>query len=558
MNRFRCIAVVVGLGIVVGLLIAPSVLAGDAAPTSAPATQPASAPTSQPALVITRPAAVPVVSAKRIEALVGQLGDDSADARERAAKELEAVGLAAMGALRQAVKNDDLEIAAQAKALLRAIPKAAADGECLLWKVQLPEGDWEMVKDELTALVTGAQPRMRERTIADSWGIVVTKDLVIFHGGDGKIHALSRTTALPKWEYKTDSDMRSVRPTLILRGQTLLSETRHGGSPTTRSTTRLTALNVATGKRLWQNDDYIYYQVSEDHLVCTDDTYEWIHCLSIKDGKVLWKRDKTEFTDLRFLTPQWLTRDLVVCIASSNEPPASCLMALDLASGDKKWEAQGMMDWACVVVDGRLYTLSGNTVDTMTIGTIDLATGKELSDASIDVTSDSGGPSTAMQVTGTWLLHGGFDHIAACDLTTGKPAWIYALPKDSPTADTYRNSHWQSGSLFGAESVRDLAVAVHDGAVLLPTGNGLLAVDLATGKELWKYPMKNVIYYGVVARDGVAYFMDDHRVAEGAAGLMATCVAFWKVGRYKDDPPRYLYALDLAKAAMIGLPVEDD
>jgi hypothetical protein len=69
-------------------------------------------------------------SEARVQALVRQLGDDSFDKRERASRELVALGNLARPFLRQAVSSPDAEVARRAQDCLRQIEKkgAAAEG----------------------------------------------------------------------------------------------------------------------------------------------------------------------------------------------------------------------------------------------------------------------------------------------------------------------------------------------------------------------------------------------------------------------------------------------
>ncbi|HVW38344.1 MAG TPA: hypothetical protein VHB99_13605, partial [Pirellulales bacterium] len=63
----------------------------------------------------------PAATERRIAALIEQLGDDDFFARERAQAELARIGFEAFDALSAAENNDDIEIAARAKYLVRAM-----------------------------------------------------------------------------------------------------------------------------------------------------------------------------------------------------------------------------------------------------------------------------------------------------------------------------------------------------------------------------------------------------------------------------------------------------
>src|SRR5262245_35424496 len=60
-------------------------------------------------------------TAERIASLIRQLGDDEFKIREAASKALDAIGEPALGALRKATSDDDLEIRTRAGRIVRAI-----------------------------------------------------------------------------------------------------------------------------------------------------------------------------------------------------------------------------------------------------------------------------------------------------------------------------------------------------------------------------------------------------------------------------------------------------
>ncbi len=105
------------------------------APVTAPTPAPAAAPTDAPAPA-PAPATVPAESAKpvprakpakpasqdeEIAALVRQLGDESWDRREAAQKQLLEIGKPAVGRLKAALADSDMEVASRSRALLAEI-----------------------------------------------------------------------------------------------------------------------------------------------------------------------------------------------------------------------------------------------------------------------------------------------------------------------------------------------------------------------------------------------------------------------------------------------------
>lgn len=81
--------------------------------------------------------AVKEKTAKRVAALILQLGDDDFARREAASKELEALGEPALPALRKAKASDDAEVRRRAERAIRAISRKLARRELDTW-----QGEW--------------------------------------------------------------------------------------------------------------------------------------------------------------------------------------------------------------------------------------------------------------------------------------------------------------------------------------------------------------------------------------------------------------------------------
>jgi hypothetical protein len=89
-----------------------------------------------PALVLGLSALVPAADppkadAEQIAKLIKQLGNDDFEVREKATKELEAIGTPALEALREATKTGDAEVKTRAAALLEKVEKKAATEKAL-------------------------------------------------------------------------------------------------------------------------------------------------------------------------------------------------------------------------------------------------------------------------------------------------------------------------------------------------------------------------------------------------------------------------------------------
>src|SRR5258707_521154 len=91
------------------------------------------------AVLVAAPAAdAPKADAERVAKLVKQLGSDDFEEREKASKELEAIGGPALDALRAAAKSEEAEVKTRAASLLqKAEKKAIAEKVLTPTKVKL-------------------------------------------------------------------------------------------------------------------------------------------------------------------------------------------------------------------------------------------------------------------------------------------------------------------------------------------------------------------------------------------------------------------------------------
>jgi len=463
----------------------------------------------------TQPTSAPAVSPQRVAALIAQLGDASVTRREQASRELAKVGLPAVAALRRAAVGDDPEIAARAKLLLTAIPRAAIENDaCLRWKAELPAGR--------------------------NLGLVAAKDTAVFHGGDGKLHGLSLADGSQKWE----REWNVGNPFLSLLGDTLVCHS--WGVP-------ILALDPASGKVIWQSD------VSHNGVDAGDGILIGFrrfteggpveHCgLSLQNGSTLWRMNGDEVFGPHSRNGQvvCLTRDAFVFSMryAENEKDKGWrnLVAVDPATGKKLWTVPEDST-SGGVSEGQLYLAARDEADPffMRLTAYDLKTGQS---RSIETSRlRPGGSSGHVQVAGNYVLYGGWEGVRVYDLTSGKWLWSYVLRKSDPVRKA-REAVTADGTGFGrwvGFAPTDLPPVVHDGAAVLSRGDALLGVDLATGAPRWKHPVNGVITWGPVERGGVAYVIV-YDIAEPANAKSAPC---------------RLYAIDLTKAALLNADGEE-
>ncbi len=133
-------------------------------------------------VLMAAPAAdAPKADAEHIAKLVKQLGSDSFEDREKAAKELETLGTAALPALRTAAKADDAEVRMRAQAIIQKTErKAAAEKLLAATKVKLSFKDTPLAeavaefnkKSGYTIQVHDPEKKLKDRTVTLDTGDV--------------------------------------------------------------------------------------------------------------------------------------------------------------------------------------------------------------------------------------------------------------------------------------------------------------------------------------------------------------------------------------------------
>ncbi|MCL2700226.1 MAG: PQQ-binding-like beta-propeller repeat protein [Phycisphaerae bacterium] len=486
-------------------------------------TPPVAATTSTPT---SAPTSLPSAEAARIAEWVVQLGDGRATRREQASKALADIGLPALPALRVATTHRDPEVAARASLLITSIRAAAID-DCLLWKTELPVSVWGH----------------RDTLIND--------ELLFLPGRNQTVFAVKRTDGSVVWEYQADH-MNS--PRLELAGNTLICSSSSGFCP-------ITALDAATGKERWQTEDrYFPYDAGTTHLlVGQGDNLQTLIGLSLEDGTVAWRLDVPELFGSQYggMHSSVLTKDAYRLTSYHGENAKSVswgMAAVDPATGEKQWLLTGPAgpNYVRGGVGDYLYTFTPDPNTQTPAATVySLKTGKKLEKGpyTVDVKALTG---HGVLVTDKILLSTAYAGLVAYDLASGKELWRYAPYGDldfsvkldgrkMPVEDIKRTR----AQLRASHSYAVITnITVCDGEVIFPVGDGLLALDLATGKPLWKYPAEEFVGGAMVVRDGVAYF-------KAGGGQLGN---FRGETIIQGAEKTHLYALDLAKARQLGMP----
>lgn len=518
----------------IGLLLGPLCLA--CRPTEPPVATAVPAPASEP----TSPTYAAGADL-RIAALISLLGHNRFALREMASRELADIGLPATPALRDASASNDPEVALRAKRLLETIRNAAASNECLLWKTELPEGK--------------------------HGGVALSDGLAFFHGGDNKIHALSRADGTPAWERPYVFTCEQ----LAVMGDKLI----HVGGG------QLIAMEAATGKEIWQTSGTKLWRdtshlgrvgITENALVIAQD--KQMVGLSPEDGTVTWTTKATEFFDAphaRLVRLQMTKEACLVDVLITNS--RWILAAMEPVTGKRLWEIIDTSGWHSYMrtgaVDDKRVCVTLRDFSTQDVTIYGLKDGREREHK---LQIDNSMPhNTIVKIAGDHLLQEMYGELTAYDLADGQQAWRY-----TPPIGRYRKQDPSRAMLGYTSGEGNLSPVVVDNAVLLAVHDGLLAMDLDTGQPKWHYPMGNVVISRLTVRDGIAYILavadnntkprllinglEMEEFAERNGGLAmggqlsqkfddATVVSKTARG--------YLYAVDLAKARQLGPPAEE-
>jgi len=507
-------------------------VAVDAQTTSTSVARATSAPTS-------RPTTAPAVSAERVAALIAQLGDDSAATRQQASRELTQVGEPAIPALRQAATSRDPEVAALASGLVKTILQANAGilraqaDTYLRWKAELPAG--------------------YNRNLAFAGNVAVFHN---FQDGKGKLHAISLADGKGKWEFAVGHIAsppfvrQSAPPSATLSkpfGDMLLVYEHAGEAVSPKDyKSQLIALSSATGKVLWRRDIDTSFVVYTDgnHLVFSQEHEgtKRIGLLSPRDGTTVWEEDISDMVrktgENSWALPNcYVTKGIFLVWRHDEKQGTSLLVAWDPATGERLWEKTvdgfgGTLLLAANEDSPNVPIFLRSKGGELTFTAYDPRSGKEAAPIEMPLEAAKGG---LWRMGSGRMLRTQSIGMMAFDTTSGKRVWQYTPRKSE---DDYAKRDALLQSLKG-QYLWDLPLReVHGDMVLLNVHDGLLSLDLQTGKPLWKYPTAGLAICTLDVREGVAYFVAYDVTESGDPNVAKS----------------YLHALDLSKARQLGVP----
>lgn len=297
--------------------------------------------------------------------------------------------------------------------------------------------------------------------------------LVMLVTSDYRLLLLDRDTGKTKVEVQLDkmgnflmqSYQKPRMQTPLLHGGRIYVAT-YGKGQDGEPFGKLYALDAATGAKVWEGplaSGAEHPPVIADGRIIVGGT-PWLQAFQLSDGKPLWKVDTGSGT--------WLgmggTDADRYYVATGKK-----LLAVDLAKGEIAWQNEGSWNFA-ILAGKRVLALRGRTFGAPVLAALDAATGKPAWERSsvreMPWTTDDRLVLLDDRMLRCLSVQDGaqvWEHPVK-----GDPAWIPSLAGDQ------------------------VFVAARDGKT-----TNLLALDLATGKEGWTFPVKGKVLTDLCAID---------------------------------------------------------
>lgn len=482
------------------------------------ATDPATAPATAPAA--TAPATAPAVAldARQIQQLVKQLGDADVHVRDAAQKALAQVGEDAKLPLEAVMASDDLEVRERVTLILQAIYAAEfernskAIASSIIWSAAVKDGPVSP-----PAVVKG----------------------VVYAAGqaDKKLHAYDLKSGKEKWNYGDFGNPIMLTRVLVSDGLAMVADSNNIVYAIDLETHELAWKAQSTagtpaaqpGQPGWQPQQAQRKQIMRlingglqqidiptmltagGALVVSFKPEMGMQAYDLKSGKRAWKQDEA---------PSRIAADgdRLVCTKADGT-----LYVLNAKTGQKLFTASEKFSFnAMAVYDGVAYLRQTS------LRAIDTKTGKELWNYDLPKVTDptemyrnmgwgmpTGVPddaSTFMAVDGqtAWILHG--KDLLALDVKTGekKSQWTLSIGDDDDDAGNPMNMQKNWAKIMARQQALAAAgnptLTIDGTSAYICTSDGLSAVELKSGKQLWALPMANPVRGPVTIVDGLAVF----------------------------------------------------
>jgi len=413
------------------------------------------------ALCAGQTATAPSAGAKvDIPALVRKLGDNDYKTRQDAQEQLRRLGSAARAALEKAATDDDSEVRQRATDLLKELAvvetqtQAQAMRKNLLWTFELVRGP--------------AGPP----AIADG--------KVVFLGSDSKLHALDAAKGKELWNLGTFTIKVGECDTPVLADGTVFLTDRVDS---------VYAIDLAKGQLLWRQNGmnrlglpcvekgFVYLQANDEAMV-----------MLARTGEVKAK-EPSPFSTVR---PVWAggifyRLDSVKSTRSASAPEHVQGIVAIQGKDKRLWEFDPEAECSHLFLSGDALYFKAAAI----VGALEAKTGKKLWDFGLPALVREEGLFAVVDGT---VYATCYNKLVALEAKTGQKKWQADF---SPT---------QANVPKGSEVREMMGLAIDGSGVYVGRPDGLHALDLTTGKEVWTLRTANRLNVGPTVADGVLYF----------------------------------------------------
>jgi len=321
--------------------------------------------------------------------------------------------------------------------------------------------------------------------------------------------------------------------------QSLLSIGKHAAYISADN--QFTALDPLTGEQLWSvaSKGMPSTGIESNGIVCFTDV-EGLYALNVSDGAKLWERkyDNVDSLAGTYSYEPTMNDELVYFYQRHS------ITALDAKTGKTIWEYSNEYFSSTVLpafLDGNIYisTLGDNT----SVIALDSSSGKLIRTIKTDIITKS------LVVTPNYLLIGTYNGgILAFDMNSGAKKWGFNLESEQTVENTnisvngnlvfltnqkdgYINSIdlntgkqiWNhkvaSTEILGIIPFTNTSISIignilYIGSWASPTGikGDLLALDLVSGEEKWRYSIEGGLMYNPIIFNGVIYVVSSQKL----------------------------------------------
>jgi outer membrane protein assembly factor BamB len=314
----------------------------------------------------------------------------------------------------------------------------------------------------------------------------VVDGVVYFGSYDGHLYAVDVKSGQEKWKFTSRNENDVASPAVV-------DGVVYFGS----LDSFMYALNAQTGQKVWEyktGNGVVSSPAVVDGVVYFGSNDSFLYALTAQTGQEKWKYF---FGNAYEVWSSPAVIDGVVYIGSSDG-----LHALDVKNGQEVWRfvTRNAVNETPAVVDGVVYF-----GDIYEFYAVDVKTGQEIWKI------ESGGGKSSPAMAEGIVCFSCNDGLCAVDAKTGQEQWKFALSTD----DVKGYEVWSSPAIVDG--------VVYFGSINMYSSmypgmdNYLFAVDVKTGREMWKFAVAtDALGFGVVSSpavvDGVVYFGCDNNL----------------------------------------------